>query len=235
MNCHLSQLLLAFRPGELAVDDRAALDAHLRLCPACAAANSATTAADAAIRSAMLAVPVPDGLRAKLHASVSAVQGANWRRRAAIWGSSVLAASLLVTLVGSAVLTLSRPVVTTDGVSGHLENERLMQEKHVREWLTAEGVPAELPKPFDFRQHAAHGVGPLGPLKVPFVLFQNDRGQCRVYVLRATAVRNHSGWKDVFGSEFNVQAVERDGFVYLIAVSTGASLDSFLKLPSPVA
>jgi hypothetical protein len=69
-------------------------------------------------------------------------------------------------------------------------------------------------KPFDFRQHAAHGVGPLGPLKVPFVLFQNDRGQCRVYVLRATAVRNPSGWKDVFGSEFNVQAVERDGFVF---------------------
>ena len=59
MSCHLSRLMLAFRPDELAADDRIALEAHLGACPACAAAARAETAADAAIRTAMRAVAVP--------------------------------------------------------------------------------------------------------------------------------------------------------------------------------
>jgi hypothetical protein len=235
MNCHLSHLLLAFRPNELAAEDRAALDAHLRGCPACAALVNTTATIDAAFRKAMLAVPVPDGLRAKLHAAVSATQSAARWRKAKAWGVG-LAATLAIGLIGWGVFESTKPPLTTDIALGHLEDERLMKEKHVRDWLVSEGVPAELPVAFDFQQHAAHGTGPLGPMKVPFVLFQNDRGQCRVYILRKDAIHNPPGeWKDAFGSEYNVQAIKRGDFVYLIAVSTGTTLDAFLKVAPPVA
>ncbi len=235
MNCQLSHLLIAFRPNELAADDRAALAAHLGTCPACAAQAHSSAAVDSAFRKAMLDVPVPAGLHARLHAAVSAKQGVTLRRRVAAWGSAVLAASIAAVLTTSITVNLLRPSLSTDIAIGLLEDERLMKEKHVRDWLTSEGVPAELPETFDFRQHAAHGTGPLGTMKVPFVMFQNDRGQCRVYVLKANAVRTPAGgWKDAFGSEFNIKTVTKDGYVYLIAFSTGTTLDTFLK-PAHVA
>ena len=235
MNCHLSHLLLAFRPNELAADDRAALDTHLATCPTCALFAKAAAATDAAFRKAMLAVPVPSGLQAKLHSSVAALQRAARWRKAKAWGAG-LAAAVVVGLGAWGVFESTKPPLTTAIAIGHLEDERLMKERHVREWLVSEGVPADLPKEFDFRQHSAHGTGPLGPMKVPFVLFQNDRGQCRVYIFRRDAVRTPPGeWKDVFGSEYNLNAVERDGYVYLIAVSTSTTLDAFLKAPAPVA
>jgi hypothetical protein len=236
MNCQLSHLLLAFRPNELAADDRAALDAHLCACPACAAHARSSATTDAAFRKAMLAVPVPDGLHARLHAAVGAKQGVTVRRRVAVWGSAALAASIAVALATSLTAHLLRPPLSAEIAGGLLEDERLLKEQRVRDWLKSEGVPGELPEPFDYGQHAVHGVGPLGTMKVPFVMFQNDRGQCRVYVLRASAVRTPAGgWKDAFGSEFNIKAVERGEFVYLIAVSTSTTLDTFLKAPAPVA
>jgi hypothetical protein len=235
MNCQLSHLLLAFRPNELAADDRAALEAHLRTCPACAALANKTVATDNAIRKAMLAVPVPDGLRAKLHSAVSATQSAARWRKAKGWGVG-LAALVVIGLGSWAVVESTKPPLTTELASNLLENERLTKEQSVSAWLVSEGLPAELPETFEFGNHAAHGTGPLGPMKVPFVLFQNDRGQCRVYIFRKTAVRTSpTELKEVFGSEYNIKAIERGEYVYLIAVSTGTTLDAFLKAAPPVA
>ncbi len=235
MNCGLSQLLLAFRPNELAADDRAALDAHLCACPACAAQARTSIATDAAFRAAMLAVPMPDGLHARLHAAVTAKQGATLRRRVAVWGSAVLAASVAVALIAG-VTHFNRPSLSSEIAIGLLEDERLLKEQRVHDWLKAEGLPADLPAPFEFGNHAVHGTGPLGTMNVPFVLFQNERGQCRVYILRKDSVRTPAGgWKDAFGSEFNIKAFQRGEYVYLIAVSTSTTLEAFLKAPAPVA
>lgn len=228
MNCQLAHLVLAFRPNELAAEDRAALDAHLRGCPACAALANSTAATDAAIRKAMLAVPVPDGLQAKLHAAVSDTQrAARWRKTKG-WAGAALAASVLAA-VGGFGWYLTRPELSSDEVSAILDRDRLVNEQAVGEWLQSEGLPAELPAPFEYGYHAFHGTQPLKGMKVPTVVFHNGQHQCRVYVIRKDSVRTPAGgWKDATGSEFNIKTFERDGVVYVIAF-TSPTLDSFLK------
>ncbi len=234
MNCHLSRLLLAFRPNELAGPDRAALDAHLHSCPACAAAATAEAAADSAIRRAMVAVPVPDALRAKLHAAATARQGAVWRRKAGRWAAGVLTGSLAVAVAVGVVGWLTKPTFSTTEFSNRLDRERWTTEETVNDWLKSEGVPP-LPLSFEYAYHVAHGTGPVLGSKRPFVLFQNGQHQCRVYVLRGGSVSAPSdGWKDVSGSEFNIRTHRQGDWVYVIAF-TSPTLDPFLKAAGPVA
>jgi hypothetical protein len=234
MNCHLSRLLLAFRPDELAGDDRAALADHLRTCPTCAAAANAEIAANAAIRKAMLAVPVPTGLRDKLQSDVAARQGAIWRRKASQWAGGILAASLFVAVTVGVLGFLFKPAFSTTALVQDLEREGWTAEETVNNWLMSEGVPP-LPKDFQYAYHVAHGTGPVLGMKRPFVLFQNGEHQCRVYVLRRDSVKTpDDGWKEVTGSSFNVMTVEHDGWVYVIAY-TSPTLEPFLKPQGPVA
>lgn len=235
MNCHLSRLLLAFRPDELAGDDRAALTAHLQACPTCSAAANNGAAADAAIRTAMLAVPVPGGLQAKLHAAVSAMQrAARWRK--AKWASGLaLAASILVATAVGSYWFFNRPVLTNVAVSDELERDQLMKEQAVGQWLRSEGLPAELPQPFEYGYLAFHGTQPLLGLKVPTLVFHNGQHQCRVYIIRKNAVQTPDReWKDVAGSEFNIKTFVQGDLVYVIAF-TSPTLDPFLQPARPVA
>jgi hypothetical protein len=228
MNCHLARLLLAFRPDELAGDDRAALAAHLRTCPTCAAAANAETAANAAIRKAMLAVPVPSGLRDKLQSEVAARQGAIWRRKAGRWAGGILAASLLVGLTVSGVSYFTRPAFSTTLLSDGLDVERLSKEQTVNDWLKSEGIPP-IPEQFEYAYHVDHGISPLLGMKRPRILFQNGQHHCRVYVFREGSVNAPAdGWKDVSGSEYNITTRKHDGWVYVIAY-TSPTLDPFLK------
>lgn len=235
MNCHLSRLLLAFRPDELAGDDRVALDAHLRSCPACATAAKREATADNAIRSAMLAVPVPTGLRAKLLAHTAAQQGSAWRRKAGGWAGGLLAASVLIATLGWSGWYFTRPDLSPDAVSILLDRERLSREQTVSEWLRSEGAPPSLPLKFEYGYHSFHGTQPLKGKKVAAVVFQSGPHQCRVYLFRANDVQTPpDGWKDVTGSEFTITAVEEGGWVYVIAF-TSPTLEPFLKPLGPVA
>lgn len=234
MNCHLSRLLLAFRPDELAGDDRAALGAHLQTCPTCSAAARNSAAADTAIRKAMLSVPVPSGLQAKLHATVSAKQSAAWRRKAG-WVGAALAASVFVAFAGWVGWFFTRPPLDSDEMVVLLDRERLTKEQAVGEWLRSEGLPADLPEPFEYGYHAFHGTQPLKGMKVPSVVFHNGQHQCRVYIIRKDAVQTPTGgWKDVTGSEFNIKTTETKDLVYVIAY-TSPTLDPFLQPARPVA
>lgn len=233
MNCHLSRLLLAFRPSELAGPDRAALDAHLHTCPACAAVATAQSAADAAIRRAMVAVPVPDALRAKLHAAATAQQGAIWRRKAGRWAIALCTGSLAVAVAFGVVGWLTKPAFSTTDFTIALERERWTAEETVAEWLKGEGIPP-LPVRFEYAYYVAHGTSPVLGTDRPFVLFQNGQHQCRVYVFRRGAVNVPAGgWKDVSGSEFNIKTDTHGEWVFLIAF-TSPTLDPFLKA-APVA
>ncbi|MCU0702493.1 MAG: hypothetical protein MUF18_00690 [Fimbriiglobus sp.] len=225
MTCNLSQLLLAVPPGELAPDDRAALDAHTRSCPTCAS----LAATDAAIRKAMIAVPVPSGLRDRLYAQADSARAAAWKRRAG-WVAAGLAACLALGTGFGAWSYFARPELDADRTTQWLENERMARQQAVGEWLTAQGLPPDLPEPFEFGYHDFHGTGPLGSAELPCVVFRHDRGQCRVYVLHSGAVRLPTGrWGDVTGSEFTHRTIERNGVTYLIAVSTGTTLETFLR------
>jgi len=238
MNCHLSRLLLTFRPDELAGDDRAALSAHLQTCPTCSAAAKNGAATDAAIRTAMLAVPVPDGLKAKLHSAVSATQSASRWRKARRVASVALAASALIVAVGFGWWFFSRPSLSSDEMIVLLDQQQLMKEQAVGDWLVSEKLPAELPElpgRFEYGYYAFHGTQPLKGMKVPSVVFHNGQHQCRVYIIREHMVQTpEGGWKDVFGSEFNIKVIKKDGVVYVIAY-TSPTLDPFLQPARPVA
>lgn len=233
MTCHHSRLLLAFRPDELAGEDRVALDSHLRGCPACAAAARNESAADSAIRTALLAVPVPDLLRTKLHAHVSALQGAAWRLKTTQWAVRVLALCLTIALVGVAGYYATRPTVGPEQFGNPLDRERWNKEQAVSEWLAKEGLPTDLPEPFEYGYHLFHGTGPVGDLTLPCVVFHNGQDTCRVYIVRESAVKTPAGgWTDVTGSQFNIKTHKRGGWVYVIAY-TSQTLDPFLKQVSP--
>lgn len=236
MNCHLSRLLLAFRPNELAGPDRAALDAHLQTCPACAAAATAEAAADTAIRRAMVAVPVPDALRAKLHAAATATQGGIWRRKVGRWAGAMLVASLVVAVTIGVVGWLTKPAFSITDLTIQLERERWTAEETVNDWLKADGIPP-LPESFEYGYYVSHGTGSVLGTKRPMVLFQNGQHQCRVYILRRGSVNVPTdGWKDVSGSEYNITTkTDPTGeWVYVIAY-TSPTLDPFRKVASPVA
>src|SRR5262245_38578280 len=87
MDCRSARLLLDFdRPQlqgtrpELEGDEVEALRTHLADCDACRSLAQDERAADDALSRAVKAVPVPDGLRDRLLARLSAERDAWWRR-----------------------------------------------------------------------------------------------------------------------------------------------------------
>jgi anti-sigma factor RsiW len=79
VDCNTARMLITFfgRQGaELAPEDAADLNAHLAACPKCAAAVQFERAFDSRIARAMMAVPVPPDLKARLIDGISAHRGA---------------------------------------------------------------------------------------------------------------------------------------------------------------
>src|SRR4029453_18883839 len=104
MDCNTARMLATFfgRQGaELAPEDAAALTAHLAACPGCAAAVQAERAFDDRVAKAMMAVPVPTGLKAKILDGVTA-QKAGWYRQKAfgLAGLATAACLLIAGVVG---------------------------------------------------------------------------------------------------------------------------------------
>src|SRR5438067_12562390 len=91
--------------SELAPEDAAALDTHLSGCPACAEAVRFERAYDDRVAKAMLAVPVPVNLRAKLLDGIAAERGAWYRKK--FYAVAGLAASVLLAIGGVAAWQLS--------------------------------------------------------------------------------------------------------------------------------
>lgn len=235
MSCHDTRLLLAFRPNELAADDKVALEAHLNACPACAATARAETAADSAVRKAMLAVPVPAGLRDKLHAAAAAHRGAVLRRKVYGWGGAALAASLLLAVAVWVLPLFTKQPFTTDEFSRTLDLGGLNKQQAVAAWLKSEGLPEKLPDEFEYGYHAFHGTETLNGRKVPVVVFQNGQHQCRVYVLRRDRVdvpADPQALAPTAGSRFTVKAVQDGEWLFVIAY-TSDTLDPFLRQAAP--
>ena len=66
MDCFATRTLLAFPAAELVGTDRAVLQSHLDSCPACRDSHDRESRFDSKLRAAMIAVPVPSGLRDSL-------------------------------------------------------------------------------------------------------------------------------------------------------------------------
>jgi Protein of unknown function (DUF3379) len=235
MECRDAQFYLRFRrPGrdELDTDVAAEVDQHLAGCPHCASESRWVASFDNAVSKAMRSVAVPAGLRERLITGISARRGAVLRRRA--YRTAALAASLFLTVgLAFGIFTAARPAPDTTALV--LNNDSVgdpdAAEQQVRNWLHAEGLPPDLPEPFDYRLHRSHHWEEVQGRKVPVVLFNENNGPgfAKVYIFRSTQF-NVKDVQEAQGSFCQARPYpnEAEGIVYVI-VFTGQDLTPFLR------
>jgi hypothetical protein len=222
---------------ELAAEDAAALDAHLAVCPECAAAVRFERAFDDRVGRAMLAVPVPAGLKGRLLDGVSAERGAWYRQK--FYALAALAASVLLVAGGVIAWQMgTAPDLTVAGIVAQADAEVQNRGRMVEEVLGPRNLAFNPERPFDLNQLETAGLGRLQGREVPVLYFVNPEKNARakVYVVRDTDFN----WKDlpqdessVPGSRYGYQvAVLRDksrSDVAYVVVYTGAGLGAFLE------
>ena len=242
MNCNLARMLLEFPGADLAAEDRASLAGHVATCPQCAASSAGEAAFHGVLARAMQSVPVPAGLHAKLLREGFALRGARHRRQLYQW--SALAAGLLLAIgVGFSGYLRNRPTIDTDAVAIAAERDWEFREVPVREWLTQQDLPAELPFDFDYHYYTFHGKGELAGRDTPVVVFHrqftNEFGNveihtARVYVVDLSRFKLHE-LKEAQASLVRVTVKShptRPDIAYVI-VCTSDTLDPFLKRTFP--
>src|SRR5262249_22281362 len=113
MDCRNARLLLHFtrpeHPPELEADEAEALRAHLAECPECGVLAEAERRADECLGPAMRAVPVPPGLRERLHERLAGRPVA-WYRRS--WTRGLVTAAAVLVAVGLGLSWFAGPRTT---------------------------------------------------------------------------------------------------------------------------
>jgi len=235
-------MLVAFfgRQGsELAPEDAAELNAHIAGCSACAATVRFERAFDDRVGKAMLAVPVPTDLKAKLLDGVAAARGAWYRQKFnAVAG---LAAAILVTVGGLVAYQIEKaPELRINDIIASADADAQDPAGQVNRELAKHGLRYSPDKPFELR----HLVAPVAMREFPgqsrevpaFVLFNVPKNaQATVYVVRDTDFnwknlpQDGSSVTSTFGFQLAVVRDSRRSDVAYIVVFTGAGLDSFLE------
>lgn len=226
MTCETARLLLNFTGADLAADDAAALAEHLAGCPACTAHSSRTTAADAAIATAMKAVPAPVGLRDALLTQAIVQRNALWRTR---WlGRTTAAAAAVLTLaLGYGLLTnLTRPAIDAEMLLAQFDAGQRSPTGSFEEWRNAEGLPP-LPVDFDLNLLSFTGRLSLAGRSLPAARFDAGPGRTAVVYFVRNSTLNAAGCTDAVTSQGSVR-VHRTGRWTIIIIHTGNSLAPFL-------
>jgi len=238
MDCRDAQFYLRLRrhaADELGAEVTADLDRHVAGCPHCAAEAHTVARIDTAFAAAMRNVPLPDGLRERLVARLSAQRGAVQRRKAYRY-VGVAAALFLTVGISYGMYWQRRPQADTTALVHGLDAraDADQAEADVRQWLVAQKLSGRLPEPFDYRYYLFHGKEQVQGRDVPVIVFHNPANSemAKVYVFReddfdlnALAPAQASYW------QANVYDRETRGVVFVIAY-TGPSLKPFLKTGS---
>jgi hypothetical protein len=228
--------------AELAPEDAADLNAHLAACPKCAAAVQFERAFDSRIARAMMAVPVPPDLKARLIDGISAHRGAWYRQK--FYALAGLAASVLVLAGGIVAWQIQRAPELTVGAIVDAEDARGRDPaKFVDEYLGRQGLAFRPERPFDLNQLGFVGTGDLNGKEVPVLYLVNGpkNARAKVYVVRDTDFK----WKDLprdgasqpgglFGHQVALVRDRERSDVGYVVVFTGAGLELFLEERSPV-
>jgi hypothetical protein len=203
MDCDHARLWLAFaRPAEMEAAELARLDAHIATCPDCGALAHAERGADDAFARAMQAVPVPDGLGAKLAARLVSAR-ATWRRHALLRASAACVAGFLA---ASLTYSATRPRLELTAAAEDATwqpglwkpNERALDDAN--ELLRALGAPAVAPGDFNYQtlkfvgRMNSHGVS-----SAPTLIFTRDEAYAKVVLVRDTEVKNLAQLADQVG------------------------------------
>lgn len=239
MDCNTARLLATFfgRPGsELTPEDAAALDAHLATCPKCSGLVRFERAFDDRVAKAIIAVPIPGGLKGRLLDGVAAQRGAWYREKAyALIG---LAACVLLTVGGViAWQVATAPVLTREQLVAEADTDVQNRSLAVTDVLGERGLEFAPAKPFDLNQLEVVGIGRLLGRKVPVLYFVNvaKNARAKVYVVRKADFdwtklpEDGSSVPSVYGHQVAVIRDSRRSDVAYVVVFTGAGLELFLE------
>ena len=237
MDCRTARLLLHFaRPltTELEASEVQALETHLADCPECRPLARAESRADDRIGEAMRAVPVPEGLRARLLAGLGAGRKAWYRRRSLQVGGGLAAAAAVRLALWLGFNPPFRPLkLDVDRVGGELFTQTFNPTPdNVANWFRAKDVAVAPPGGFNYALLAYYDLVDLQGERVPFLLFTHNKDQARVYVLS----EKQFDLKDAMsippgtgsGFRFVVRPNPADPRVAYLVVYTGESLEPFL-------
>ncbi|MFM8270987.1 MAG: hypothetical protein ACKODX_01435 [Gemmata sp.] len=176
MECRDAQFYMRMRrhggADELGPDVTAPLEQHLAGCEACAAEAHDLESFDRALGAAMVAAPVPAGLRAKLIGHVARRQGTALRRRA-LRGAVALAASVLFAGLAVGVFSRTRPSADADRIVELADEQLEKPAQSTQSWLAAQKLPTELPLPFDYNLLAFRGYENVSGQHVPVLVFRS--------------------------------------------------------------
>jgi hypothetical protein len=241
VDCSTARMLITFfgRQGsELAPEDAADLNAHLAGCPKCADAVRFERAFDDRVAKAMLAVPVPPDLKAKLLDGIAAQRGAWYRQK--FYALAGLAAAVVLAVGGVVAWQIQgAPELTTAGIVDREDARAQDRGAFVDRYLRDHGRPDFRPeRPFDLYQLELVGTSDLNGKDVPVLYFLNvpKNARAKVYVVRDTEFN----WKNLPqdgssqpGGQYGHQvALVRDknrSDVGYVVVFTGAGLELFLE------
>lgn len=188
MDCKTARLLLEFarpRLPELESAEAAALEVHLGDCPDCAALARAGQLADTAIASAMVAVPVPEGLRERVLARLESERARPARARPRFNARVLTAAAviLLATALGFSLFASRRPTLYLDDPLA-MALEVPTTPEAVEAWFAANhGIRTAAPTGFNCAWLVSCAIGEIEGKQVPVLVFVRQQAHVRVYIL----------------------------------------------------
>jgi hypothetical protein len=247
MDCKSARLLLEMsgcHPDELDAEEAAALQQHLQQCPLCEQIADNERRADAALRQAMQAVPIPEGLQVRLLARLD-VQRDAFYRRLLVRAAALAAAVLLVVGVGWYATGPWRQTTLDLEQLHELANRRnggslvANVEEDVNAWLQrVGGEQLVAPRDFDYNKLATYQLSTLlDRTQVPMLLFisTRDNGEpcfAEVYVLSETqfnfaSLNRSQDLVSGLGPKVEILASPTTDSIRYLVIFTGADLRPF--------
>lgn len=241
MDCNTARMLSTFfgRQGsELAPEDAAALDAHIASCSKCADLVKFERAFDDRIANAMLAVPIPAGLKGRLLDGVSAHRGAWYRQK--FYALAGLAAAIAICIIGVVAWQIgTAPELSVTAIVAEAEGKaRDPVNEDIAKVLGPKGLEFNPERRFDLNQFVKAGAGEFQHKQnVPFLFFFNGakNAQATIYVVRdrdfnwKNLPQDGSSVASIYGFQVAVLRDTRRADVGYIVVFTGAGLELFLE------
>ncbi|MSR52442.1 MAG: hypothetical protein EXS09_04030 [Gemmataceae bacterium] len=239
MDCNTTRMLATFfgrHNSELAPEDASALTAHIASCSRCAAEVQFERAFDNRVAQAMLAVPFPAGLKAKLFDGI-ATQHGSWYRQKAYYAVG-MAASLLIAIGGVVAWQMgTAPELTLAEIVAQSDRQEQNRSGNVRKFLKERGLGFDPERQLDLNQVEFWGDGELSGKKVPVLNLVNNakNARAKVYIVRTTDFdwkklpQDGSSVASVYGFQVVVMRDTKRLDVAYIVVFTGASLEMFLE------
>ncbi len=190
MDCKTARLLLGIHRAELQTDEADALEIHLTGCVECDGLFRSERQLDAHLGAVVRAVPVPDGLHARLLHRLARERRA-WYRRWATRGVVAAAVAASLFLVLWLCLRPVRPAVDVEDLRQDFAVSTSQDPETVKDWFQSKfHLTVNPPLQFDYRLLAHCDVTDYRNQHVPYLLFVRSRDPrsteyAKVYLLSA--------------------------------------------------